>query len=183
VDRSTSPKPFIGATFLLFALFPISLVLLPRPRRRGLPVMLGLVLAFVLNGLREIGEPARKALITTGFEPHVRARGQRLPGTAFVRASFPRRSSRPALVVDRPGQDVSDWRRHRPHRDDRLQCELAAPARASQADERAGERRRRFVTSAITTRIVRSRAKSRRVVTDIQRDQLHQPAVFISAPA
>ena len=75
VDRSTSPKPFIGVTFLLFALFPITLVLLPKAAAAaGLPVMLGLVLVFVLNGLREIGEPARKALITTGFEPHVRAR-------------------------------------------------------------------------------------------------------------
>lgn len=75
VDRSTSPKPFIGATFLLFALFPITLVLLPKAAAAvGLPVMTGLVLAFVLNGLREIGEPARKALITTGFDPHVRAR-------------------------------------------------------------------------------------------------------------
>jgi MFS family permease len=75
VDRSTSPKPFIGATFLLFSLFPICLVLLPKAAAAaGLPVMIGLVLAYVLNGLREIGEPARKALITTGFEPHVRAR-------------------------------------------------------------------------------------------------------------
>jgi hypothetical protein len=28
----------------------------------------------VLNGLRELGEPARKALITTGFAPAIRAR-------------------------------------------------------------------------------------------------------------
>jgi hypothetical protein len=75
VDRSTSPKPFIGATFLLFSLFPISLVLLPKlAAAAGVPVMVGLVVTYVLNGLREIGEPARKALITTGFEPHVRAR-------------------------------------------------------------------------------------------------------------
>jgi len=75
VDRSTSPKPFIGLTFLLFSLFPISLVLLPKvAAATGLPVMAGLVVTYVLNGLRELGEPARKALITTGFEPHVRAR-------------------------------------------------------------------------------------------------------------
>lgn len=75
VDRSASPKPFIGLTFLLFSLFPISLVLLPKAAAAaGLPVMTGLVVTYVLNGLRELGEPARKALITTGFEPHVRAR-------------------------------------------------------------------------------------------------------------
>ena len=75
VDRSTSPKPFIGVTFLLFSLFPISLVLLPRlASAAGMPVMVGLIVTYVLNGLRELGEPARKALITTGFEPHVRAR-------------------------------------------------------------------------------------------------------------
>jgi hypothetical protein len=75
VDRSPSPKPFIGLTFLLFSLFPICLVVLPRVCAGfGWPVMAGLVATFVLNGLREIGEPARKALISTGFPPAVRAR-------------------------------------------------------------------------------------------------------------
>lgn len=75
IDRSPSPKPFIGLTFLLFSLFPICLVLLPKACALfGLPVMFGLVLTYVLNGLRELGEPARKALISSGFEPHVRAR-------------------------------------------------------------------------------------------------------------
>jgi MFS family permease len=71
IDRMESPKPFIGLTFFLFALFPFSLVLLPKT---GLPLMLALVITFVLNGLREIGEPARKALIASGFPPEVRAR-------------------------------------------------------------------------------------------------------------
>jgi MFS transporter len=75
VDRSPSPKPFIGTTFLLFALFPITLVLLPKACAEfGLPVTLGLVIVYVINGLRELGEPARKALISTGFPPEVRAR-------------------------------------------------------------------------------------------------------------
>jgi hypothetical protein len=75
IDRSTSPRPFIGLTFLLFSLFPICLVLLPRAcAALGLPVMLGLVVTYILNGLRELGEPARKALISSGFEPSVRAR-------------------------------------------------------------------------------------------------------------
>jgi hypothetical protein len=75
VDKSPSPRPFIGLTFFLFSLFPISLVLLPRAVHAiGLPVMVGFVLTYFLNGLREIGEPARKALITTGFAPEIRAR-------------------------------------------------------------------------------------------------------------
>jgi hypothetical protein len=75
VDRSASPKPFIGLTFLLFALFPICLVLLPKASSAiGLPIMVGLVATYVLNGLRELGEPARKALISTGFPPNIRAR-------------------------------------------------------------------------------------------------------------
>ncbi len=47
-------QPFILATFALFALFPLSLVTLPAG---------WIALAFVVAGLREIGEPARKARI------------------------------------------------------------------------------------------------------------------------
>ena len=75
VDRSPSPRPFIGLTFFLFALFPILLVVLPKLSvRAGLPVVAGLVVVFIINGLREIGEPARKALISGGFPPEIRAR-------------------------------------------------------------------------------------------------------------
>jgi len=38
------------------------------------PSIAGLALAFVVGGLREIGEPARKALIVDRAEPHLRAR-------------------------------------------------------------------------------------------------------------
>jgi MFS family permease len=48
-------KPFVLATFGFFALFPLALVTAARPA--------GLALAFVIAGLRETGEPARKALI------------------------------------------------------------------------------------------------------------------------
>jgi MFS family permease len=76
VDRSPSPRPFIGLTFLLFAIFPICLVSFPRLAMwAGAPVMAALVVAYTLNGLREIGEPARKALIAGGFPPEQRARG------------------------------------------------------------------------------------------------------------
>jgi hypothetical protein len=75
IDRSLSPRPFIGLTFLLFSLFPICLVLLPKAcAALGLPVLLGLVITYVVNGLRELGEPARKAMISSGFDPAVRAR-------------------------------------------------------------------------------------------------------------
>ncbi|MEO6223028.1 MAG: MFS transporter [Vicinamibacterales bacterium] len=75
IDRSASPKPFIGLTFLLFSLFPICLVLLPKLcGLLGVPVIAGLVVTFVLNGLRELGEPARKALISSGFDKNIRAR-------------------------------------------------------------------------------------------------------------
>jgi len=76
IDRAPSARPFIAATFLLFSLFPLALVTLPRAfAAMGLPAIAGFALAFILNGLREIGEPARKALITTGFDPDIRARG------------------------------------------------------------------------------------------------------------
>jgi len=71
VDRAPSPKPYIGLTFFLFALFPINLVLLPKS---GLPAMAALSLVFIMNGLRELGEPARKALIASSFPKETRAR-------------------------------------------------------------------------------------------------------------
>lgn len=60
-------QPFIGLTFLFFALAPLTLVLIPDDR--------WLPLVFVVYGLREIGEPARKALITSLMPEPVRARG------------------------------------------------------------------------------------------------------------
>jgi len=48
-------RPFIIATFTFFALFPLSLIVVPSASWWPL--------AFTINGLREIGEPARKALI------------------------------------------------------------------------------------------------------------------------
>jgi MFS family permease len=61
-------QPFIGLTFIFFALFPLTLAVVP-----GGTVWL--MLAFVVYGLREIGEPARKALITSLMPEPVRARG------------------------------------------------------------------------------------------------------------
>lgn len=65
--RQAGLAPFVGLTFVFFALFPLTLVLVPDGW--------GLYAAFVVYGLREIGEPARKALITTHMPEDVRARG------------------------------------------------------------------------------------------------------------
>jgi MFS family permease len=64
-DR-TGRRPFVIATFLAFSLFPLAVVLAQS--------FAGLVAAFVVGGLRELGEPARKALIVDLSRPSLRAR-------------------------------------------------------------------------------------------------------------
>jgi MFS family permease len=59
-------KPFVIATFLCFAGFPVAVALASDFK--------SLVIAFVIGGLREIGEPSRKAMIVDFAEPHLRAR-------------------------------------------------------------------------------------------------------------
>jgi len=59
-------RPFIIATFCAFALYPLAIV---SAHDFG-----GLVIAFIIGGLREIGEPARKAMIVDFAEPQLRAR-------------------------------------------------------------------------------------------------------------
>jgi MFS family permease len=60
-------KPFVIATFVAFTCFPLAVV--------AAHSFAGLLLAFVVGGLREIGEPARKSLILEFVRPEVRARG------------------------------------------------------------------------------------------------------------
>jgi MFS family permease len=60
-------KPFVIATFVAFSLFPVSVM-----AARGFA---GLLAAYVIGGLREIGEPARKALIVDLVPSASRARG------------------------------------------------------------------------------------------------------------
>lgn len=60
-------KPYIGLTFIFFALFPLSLISLG-----AWWGTIGLSLAFVIGGMREIGEPARKAMIADLVPPEVR---------------------------------------------------------------------------------------------------------------
>ena len=59
-------KPFVIATFLGFALFPLAVVFASN--------FALLVVAFIIGGLREVGEPARKAMIVDFAKDNVRAR-------------------------------------------------------------------------------------------------------------
>ncbi len=59
-------KPFVIATFLSFALFPLAVIFAAH--------LWLVVLAFIIGGLREIGEPSRKAMIVDFAEEGVRAR-------------------------------------------------------------------------------------------------------------
>lgn len=66
IAERVGKKPFVTATFVAFGLFPLAVVWAP-----SFP---WLVLAFIVGGLREIGEPARKALIIDLASPSLRAR-------------------------------------------------------------------------------------------------------------
>ncbi len=59
-------KPFVIATFLCFALYPVAVILARS--------FAGLIFAFVIGGLREIGEPSRKAMIVDFAREQLRAR-------------------------------------------------------------------------------------------------------------
>lgn len=59
-------KPFVIVTFFSFALFPLAVTVAPN--------FSFLILAFVIGGLREIGEPSRKAMIVDSAREDLRAR-------------------------------------------------------------------------------------------------------------
>ncbi|HUZ08149.1 MAG TPA: MFS transporter [Candidatus Paceibacterota bacterium] len=59
-------RPFVLITFVFFSLFPVSLIFAHN--------FAWLALAFVVRGLKEFGEPARKALIIGEASPELRAR-------------------------------------------------------------------------------------------------------------
>jgi MFS family permease len=59
-------KPLVIATFLCFAFYPVAVILTH--------TFAGLVFAFVLGGMREIGEPSRKAMIVGFAQQQLRAR-------------------------------------------------------------------------------------------------------------
>lgn len=66
IGRRSGRKPFVISTFLAFALFPVAVI--------SATNFASLAITFVIGGLREIGEPARKAMIVDLAEPHLRAR-------------------------------------------------------------------------------------------------------------
>ena len=59
-------RPFVLITFLFFTVFPLTLI-----RANGFGA---LAFAFAVRGLKEFGEPARKALILGEAQPELRAR-------------------------------------------------------------------------------------------------------------
>jgi MFS family permease len=59
-------KPFVVATFLSFAFFPLAVIFARS--------FAALVVAFIIGGLREIGEPSRKAMIVDFARDDLRAR-------------------------------------------------------------------------------------------------------------
>jgi MFS family permease len=59
-------KPFVILTFLSFALFPIAIIVASN--------FATLIVAYVIGGLREIGEPSRKAMIVDLAHDNIRAR-------------------------------------------------------------------------------------------------------------
>jgi MFS family permease len=59
-------RPFVLATFLFFTLFPVTLIWATN--------FVALAVAFAVRGLKEFGEPARKALIIGEARPELRAR-------------------------------------------------------------------------------------------------------------
>jgi len=64
--RRIGRKPLVVATFIAFALFPLAVI--------AAGSLAGLVAAFVVGGLRETGEPARKATIVDLADPACRGR-------------------------------------------------------------------------------------------------------------
>ena len=70
------PKPFVLITFCFFTLFPVMLWLAGwLPAKLGRPELLLplLMLAFLIRGLKEFGEPTRKALILDLAPDHAKA--------------------------------------------------------------------------------------------------------------
>jgi MFS family permease len=59
-------KPFVIVTFVCFALYPLAIIFASS--------FTFLILAFVIGGLREIGEPSRKAMIVDFAQDNLRAR-------------------------------------------------------------------------------------------------------------
>ena len=62
-----SREPFVIATFVMFTIFPVSLMVARAHPAYSLPL---LVLAFAIRGFKEFGDTSRKALIIGYCDPH-----------------------------------------------------------------------------------------------------------------
>jgi MFS family permease len=92
-------EPFIIVTFIMFTLFPIALLM-----SHG---MTGLIVAFAIRGLKEFGEPARKALIV-GSAPEA-ARAQTVGAYYLVRDSTVTAGSLVGAILWNIGPAVNFW--------------------------------------------------------------------------
>jgi MFS family permease len=92
-------EPFIVATFGFFTLFPVLLSF-----AQG---FWGLALAFAVRGLKEFGEPARKALILS-LSPEGR-RGQTIGAYYLVRDTVVSAASLVGAVLWTMGPQVNFW--------------------------------------------------------------------------
>ena len=96
-------------TFLFFAAFPLAV-----RYAASYPYLVG---AFIVGGLKEIGEPARKSLIVDLAPDETRAstvgvylRDQELPGRPGRRARRPPVAAGSAITTRRRGRGELDWR-------------------------------------------------------------------------
>jgi len=92
-------EPFVIATFVFFTLFPVSLVL-----ARSFPL---LVVAFAIRGLKEFGEPARKALILA-YSPAER-RGRTVGAYYLIRDTVVTSGSFLGAALWKIGPEVNFW--------------------------------------------------------------------------
>ena len=92
-------EPFVIVTFIFFTLFPVALAL-----TEGFSM---LVLAFVVRGLKEFGEPARKALILA-YAPSV-AKAQAVGAYYLIRDSIVSVASLLGAALWALGPQVNFW--------------------------------------------------------------------------
>ena len=114
IDNAKSPRPFIGITFIFFALFPLNLVLLPRYLPQlGIPVMAALVIVFHPQRASGAGRTgAQSAHLRRVSEGDTRALHRALLGPALICFLSGAADLLVSLEQDRPGMDFSDRRRH-----------------------------------------------------------------------
>lgn len=92
-------EPFVVATFVFFTLFPLTLLLAHSFRL--------LVLAFVVRGLKEFGDPSRKALLVSYAPPE--RRGQVIGAYYLIRDTIVAGGSFAGAALWKLGPQVNFW--------------------------------------------------------------------------